>query len=194
MTVVRETGVLMEIRGVLRQSLPLLILCGIGEVFAGAVLGRNTRTLDMLPGLLVLVPALIGLRGNINTTLGSRLGSAVHMGLISTKNFWNDEMKENFKSSLFLSVIMSAVAGLLAYITTVALGQSALNMLKIIVIAVIAGSIAGVILAFITVGIIFYAFKRGLDPDNVTGPSLATFGDIITLGCIFGVAVMIGGI
>ncbi|UCF08949.1 MAG: magnesium transporter [Thermoplasmata archaeon] len=184
----------MEIRGVLRQSLPLLLLCGIGEVFAGAVLGRNTRTLDMLPGLLVLVPALIGLRGNINTTLGSRLGSAVHMGLISTKNFWNDEMKENFKASLFLTIIMSAVAGLLAYITTVALGQSALNMLKLLAIAVIAGSIAGVILAFITVGIIFYAFKRGLDPDNVTGPSLATFGDIITLGCIIGVAVMIGGI
>lgn len=184
----------MEIRGVLRQSLPLLIFCGMGTVFAGAVLGRNTKTLEMLPGLLVLIPALIGLRGNINTTLGSRLGSAVHMGLISPKNFWNNELKENFKASLSLSVIMSAFAGLLAYATTVALGQSTVSMLKIVAIAVIAGSIAGVILALITMGIVLYSFKRGLDPDNVTGPSLATFGDIITLGCIFGVAALIGGI
>jgi mgtE-like transporter len=143
---------------------------------------------------LVLVPALIGLRGNINTTLGSRLGSAVHMGLISPKNFWNNEMKENFKASLYLSFVMSAIAGLLAYATTLAIGKSRVSMLKIVAIAVIAGSIAGIILALITVGIVFYTFKRGLDPDNVTGPSLATFGDIITLGCIFGVAALVGGI
>ncbi len=181
----------MKVSAVLRQSLPLLILCGIGEVFAGTLFGHSTDALDMLPGLIILVPALIGLRGNINTTLGSRLGSAAHMGLISSKNFLNDEMKENVKASLVLSVVMSLVAGLLAYGTTFALGKSSL---KIIAIAVIAGSLAGVILAFITIAIIMYAFRRGLDPDNVTGPSLSTFGDLITLGCIFGVAFLIGGI
>ena len=181
----------MKVSAVLRQSLPLLILCGIGEVFAGTLFGHSTDALDMLPGLIILVPALIGLRGNINTTLGSRLGSAAHMGLISSKNFLNDEMKENVKASLVLSVVMSLVAGLLAYGTTLALGKSSL---KIIAIAVIAGSLAGVILAFITIAIIMYAFRRGLDPDNVTGPSLSTFGDLITLGCIFGVAFLIGGI
>lgn len=181
----------MKVSAVLRQSLPLLILCGIGEVFAGTVFGHSTDALDMLPGLIVLVPALIGLRGNINTTLGSRLGSAAHMGLISSKSFWNDEMKENVKASLVLSVVMSLVAGLLAYGTTMVLGKSSL---KIIAIAVIAGSLAGLILAFITIAIILYAFRRGLDPDNVTGPSLSTFGDLITLGCIFGVAFLIGGI
>jgi mgtE-like transporter len=181
----------MNVSAVLRQSLPLLLLCGMGEVFAGTLFGHSTDALDMLPGLIVLVPALIGLRGNINTTLGSRLGSAAHMGLITSKDFWNDEMKENVKASLVLSVVMSLVAGLLAYATTVAWGKSSL---KIIAIGVIAGSLAGLILAFITIAIILYAFRRGLDPDNVTGPSLSTFGDLITLGCIFGVAFLIGGI
>ena len=185
----------MKVSAVLRQSLPLLILCGIGEVAAGAVFGHSTDALEMLPGLIVLVPALIGLRGNINTTLGSRLGSAAHMGLISSKNFWNVEMKENVKASLLLSVLMSFVAGILAVTTTYIIGKSALSiMLKIVAIAVIAGSVAGLILAFITITIIMYAFKRGLDPDNVIGPSLSTFGDVITLGCIFGVAFLIGGI
>ena len=183
----------MKVSDVLGQSLPLLIMCGIGEVFAGALFGHSKHALEILPGLIVLIPALIGLRGNINTTLGSRLGSAAHMGLLSPKNFWNDEMKENIKASLILSVVMSFLAGLLAFVTTLALGKSSASMIKIIAIAVLAGSIAGVILAFITIGIILYAFKKGLDPDNVTGPSLATFGDLITLSCIFGIAFLIGG-
>lgn len=185
----------MKISAALRQSLPLLLLCGVGEVFAGALFGHSKEALELLPGLIVLVPALIGLRGNINTTLGSRLGSAAHMGLISSKDFLNIEMKENLKASLILSVVMSFIAGLFAYATTIALGKSSsIIMLKIIAIAVVAGSIAGVILAFITISIILYAFKRGLDPDNVTGPSLSTVGDVITLGCIFSVAFLIGGI
>jgi len=183
----------MKVQSVLRQSLPLLLLCGIGEVFAGALFGKSTHTLHLLPGLIVLIPALIGLRGNINTTLGSRLGSAAHMGLISSKDFWNDEMKENIKASLILSVVMSFLAGLLAYGTTIAIGKSSVGMLKIVVIAVLAGTIAGVILAFMTLSIILYAFRRGLDPDNITGPYLATFGDMITLICIFSIAVVIGG-
>jgi mgtE-like transporter len=183
----------MVVRAVLRQSLPILLLCGFGLVFAGAVFGNSAQTLDLLPGLIVLIPALLGLRGNINTTLGSRLGSAAHMGLISSKDFWNDEMKENIKASLILTVVMSFLAGLLAYVTTLALGDPSINMLKIIVIAVIAGTIAGVILAFLTVSIVLWAFKRRVDPDNIIGPYLATFGDMITLACIFGVAIFIGG-
>jgi mgtE-like transporter len=181
----------MKISAVLKQSLPLLLLMGIGEVFAGTLFGHSTETLDLLPGLIVLVPALIGLRGNINTTMGSRLGSAAHMGLISAGDFWNDEMKENVKASLTLSILMSFIAGILAYLATSIWGRSSW---KIVPIAVLAGSLAGLILAFITIAIIMYSFKRGLDPDNVTGPSLSTFGDMITLGCIFGMAILIGGI
>jgi len=40
----------------------------------------------------------------------------------------------------------------------------------------------------------YYSFKKGLDPDNIVGPSLSTVGDIITLSCIFGVAILIGGV
>jgi mgtE-like transporter len=179
----------MKVSAVLKQSLPLLVLMGIGEVFAGTLFGHSTRSIEMLPGLIILIPALIGLRGNINTTLGSRLGSAAHMGLISRKDFWNDEMKENIKASLTLSLLMSFIAGVLA---TAFLWNP--SSWKIILIAVLAGSIAGLILLFITIAIIMYSFRRGLDPDNVTGPSLSMFGDLITLGCIFGVAIIIGGI
>jgi mgtE-like transporter len=140
---------------------------------------------DILPGLIVLIPAIMGLKGNIDVTLGSRLGSAAHMGLIAPDNIWNEETKQNVAASLGIGIIMAVVAGVLAYITCAALGLPKLEIYELILIALIAGTMAGVILAFLTVGIIILAFKRGLDPDNITAPSLATVGDIITLGCIF---------
>jgi len=56
---------------------------------------------------------------------------------------------------------------------------------KIIVIVLIAGIISAVILTLMTIGIIYLVFKRGYDPDNITGPALATFGDVVTMLCIF---------
>ena len=46
-------------------------------------------------------------------------------------------------------------------------------------------------LAIIIAFIIFIVFKRGYDPDNITGPALATFGDIVTMFCIFGSAIIV---
>ena len=77
----------MDFKHLLKQSLPMLIVCGIGEVYAGMVLCQMRGVLEILPGLIILVPAIIGMKGNIDTTLGSRLGSAIHMGVIGEQRF-----------------------------------------------------------------------------------------------------------
>ena len=58
----------------LRQALAALLVSSGGDLLAGLTLGAITGTLEDLPGLLVLVPAAIGMRGNIFGALGSRLG------------------------------------------------------------------------------------------------------------------------
>ena len=58
----------------------------------------------------------------------------------------------------------------------------------------IAGVVSGAILTMLTILIIYAVFKRGYDPDNITGPALATFGDIITMLSIFGSAIMVEAI
>ena len=169
----------------IRQSLPLLILCGFGGILAGTVLGGMSKTLELTPGLIVLIPAIIGMKGNIDTTLGSRLGSAAHIGLISPKHIWNKETQVNVSASIILSVFMSVLSGALAHVFCTVLGVPSIGALRLIGIALVAGTLAGTILVFSTVGIIVIASKRGYDPDNVTGPALATIGDLITLGCLF---------
>src|SRR5438552_18270900 len=66
-----------------RQGLAALLVSSGGDLLAGLTLGAITHTLEALPGLLVLVPAAIGMRGNIFGALGSRFGTAIHSGLFS---------------------------------------------------------------------------------------------------------------
>ncbi|MBU0497951.1 MAG: magnesium transporter [Candidatus Thermoplasmatota archaeon] len=180
-------------KGVMKQSLPLLIICGIGGILTGNTLGAMITLFQKIPGLLVVIPAVIALRGNINTALGSRLGSAYHLGVIDAEHMWNNELKQNIIGSLFLSFFVSILIAILAYGSSILLNIYP-DPLVLILIVILAGSLSGIILAVLTIGIIFIVFKRGYDPDNITGPALATFGDIITILCIFGSAILIGGI
>lgn len=177
----------------LKQSLPLLIVCGLGGILAGNTLGAMVIVIRDIPGLIVIIPAVIAMRGNISTALGSRLGSAYHLGIIDADNLLNDELKQNLLGSVMLSLVMSIIIGSLAYISSLALNVYP-NPFQLIIIVVFAGVISGLILMFLTIVIIYFVFKRGYDPDNITGPALSTFGDVITMLCIFGSAVFVGGI
>ena len=174
----------------IRQSLPLLVLCGIGGIIAGSTLGVMADILKTIPGLIVVIPAIIALRGNISTAFGSRLGSAYHLGVIDADNMWNDELKQNILGSVILSFITSIVIGVLAYVSSILLNVYP-DPVKLIVIVIIAGAVSALILTQLTIVIIYAVFRRGYDPDNITGPALATFGDIVTMLCIFGSAVFV---
>jgi mgtE-like transporter len=178
-------------REMLKQSLPLLLLCGLGGIIAGSTLAGMTNIFENIPGLIVVIPAVIALRGNISTALGSRLGSAYHLGIIDADNLWNEELKQNIFGSLVLSFLVSIIIGVLAYLTTLLFFDVQPDPVKLVTIVLFAGFISGVILTVLTIGIIYLVFKRGYDPDNITGPALATFGDIITMFCIFGSAVLV---
>jgi mgtE-like transporter len=180
----------MYAKEMVKQSLPLIIFCGLGAIVAGSTLGVMSDLIREIPGLIVIIPAIIAMRGNISTAFGSRLGSAYHLGVIDAENLWNKELMQNIIGSLVLSFLVSIIIGILAYIISL-IFRVAPNPVKIIFIVLIAGIISGLILTILTIGIVYLAFKRGYDPDNITGPALATFGDIVTMICIFGSAILV---
>ena len=112
----------MYAKEMVKQSLPLLIICGLGGIVTGNTLGAMVIILQRIPGLIVVIPAVIALRGNISTALGSRLGSAYHLGLIDETNLWTGDLKQNIIGSIILSFIMSFIIGVLAYGTSLLFG------------------------------------------------------------------------
>jgi mgtE-like transporter len=173
-----------SVRSVVREALPFQLIATFGGVASGIILSGMTDELQMIPGLIVIAPAVLGMRGNISSTLGSRLGSAIHMGLI-TKIERNPELINSVSGSLLLSAIMSFILGIMGHYITVAFGLQSAGVLALTLIAVIAGVSSGIILSFVAVLLALGMFRFGFDPDNVVTPAIATIGDIVSMLMIF---------
>src|SRR5439155_376495 len=90
-----------------RQGLAALLVSSGGDLLAGLTLGAITHTLEALPGLLVLVPAAIGMRGNIFGALGSRLGTIIHTGQFGLSRRSDTVVGQNVLASLALTLPIS---------------------------------------------------------------------------------------
>ncbi|MEE9163958.1 MAG: magnesium transporter [Thermoplasmata archaeon] len=183
----------MPLPSVYREALPVLLLSGLGLVVAGLLLGEMEGILRRTPGLIVMIPVLIALRGGVSGAMGARMGSAIHMGLIERGNLWNEEARQGVLAAVLLSLTLSALTGVLGHFTTLLLGLPSAGLGKLVLIATVAGTAAGLLQVGVTFGVLILAFRRGLDPDNVTTPALATVGDIVTVLLLFLVAFLVGG-
>lgn len=179
---------------IVAQALPVLLIALMGELFAGSVFGRMRGLLDATPGLLALVPALLALRGNINTALASRLSTAVHLGLVPAHVPWDQEVRNNLNASILLGVIMGTFAGVLAHGATLAFGTNSAGIGTLATIGGGVGFLSGVAMAPVTTRAVRMAFHHGIDPDNVVGPALLTLGDILTIVLLFGAAFAMQGV
>ncbi len=185
----------MDGRRVILESLPFLLLGTIGGALAGVILGGMGHILELLPGLIAIVPAIIGMRGNISASMGNRLGSAYHLGFLED-GITSSIAVQNLKSSVFLSLYVSSILPIFLVITSVFFGFS-INMMvltALVLISVLTGVTSGFILSFLTFFIITMSIRYKIDPDNITGPTLSTIGDVISLVLLFGYASLIGGV
>lgn len=167
------------IKTVLKQAFPILILYTIVELFAGLELMWALPTIALLPGAIILVPAIMDMRGNIISALGSRLASSAHLGLLAPPHR-KDEIKQNVIGSIGASMIIGAIAGIAAYAVTLSLGYQA-SLFRFIFAAFIAGTLSGISLTIIAIIITLATTFTKLDPDNVVQPTTAAIGDILSV-------------
>lgn len=185
----------MDFKKTFIETLPFLILCALGGASAGFILGNMSHVLAELPGLIAIVPALIALRGNISSTMGSRLGSAFHLGLIEGdigSSIVIDNLKSSIVLSLYVSVLLPVFYSLTAFLFGFPLDYGVVSALLLI--SVSTGLTSGAVLALFTFFIVHLSIRWKIDPDNVTGPILTTFGDVMTLLILFTYAVILGGV
>src|SRR5689334_11044840 len=104
----------------IRQALAALLVSSGGDLIAGLTLAGLSDQLKLLPGLLVLIPAAIGMRGNIFGALGSRLGTAIHTGTFRISRRRDTVVGQNIWASLALTLSVSLALALLAKSVAVA--------------------------------------------------------------------------
>ncbi len=173
-----------QYNSVIKESFIALLICALGDLFAGIILGKMTFFLEAFPGLLVIIPGAIGMRGNIFGSFASRLSTNLHIGMISPKFEFSDQLNNNIVSSFVLTLILSLFLAIAAKLFCVLLHFESMSLMDFILISIIAGVISNLIMLPITMLISFKSFNHGWDPDNVTTPIIAAAGDLLTLPAI----------
>src|SRR6266702_1077877 len=177
----------------IRAGFVALLISSGGDLLAGLTLGSITGTLEKLPGLLVLVPAAIGMRGNIFGALGSRLGTAIHAGTFRLSTRRDTLVGQNLAGSLSLSLSISLALAVLAKAIAVGFGlDHTISIGDFMVISVIGGVLSSVVVAAITVGVANLSTRRGYDLDNVSSPIVTAAGDMVTLPTLFVATYLVG--
>ena len=173
-----------ENKRIVKESLIALLICAIGDLIAGVILGKMTFFLETFPGLLVVIPGAIGMRGNIFGSFASRLSTNLHIGIISPKFKLSEELNYNIFSSFVLTLILSLFLAVISKAMCVLLHYNSMALIDFIFICMVAGLISYIIMLPITMIISFKSFENGWDPDNITSPVIAAFGDLFTLPSI----------
>lgn len=173
-----------EHNSVIKESFLALFICAIGDLIAGLILGKMTFFLEAFPGLLVIIPGAIGMRGNIFGSFASRLSTNLHIGILSPKFEFSEQLNYNIFSSFVLTLVLSLFLGIVAKFLCLLLHQPSIDLIDFILISVIAGIISNLIMLPITMLVSFKSFEHGWDPDNITSPIIAAFGDLFTLPAI----------
>ncbi|MGH9289032.1 MAG: magnesium transporter [Acidimicrobiales bacterium] len=169
-----------------RQSLVALGLNSSTSFVAGAFLGSITGTLERYPGLLVLVPAAIGLRGNIFGSFGNRLSTSIHAGTFRWSLRRETVLGQNVLASMLLTMAISLALAVVAKAIAVGLGiVDSIDLLSMSTVSIVGGVLGSLVVLAAALGLTGGAVRYGWDLDNVTAPLVSTLGDVLTLPALY---------
>lgn len=172
-------------RRTLRQGVVALTLSTAASFVAGLTLGSITHTLNLLPGLLVLIPAAVGMRGTIFGAMGARLGTGIHAGLFEPTLRREGLLGRNVEIVVISTFLSSFYLAGMAKVVAAAFGESTISFWDFVTISVVGGAIASVAILFVTVGIALLSYRKEWDLDSVSTPMVTAIGDMVTLPALF---------
>ncbi len=177
-----------------RDSLVAMLLASIASIVSGITLASITGTLEDLPGLLLLVPAALAVKGNVFGALGSRLGTSIHTGTFRLTARLDSVVGQNTAVALALSLVTSVLLAILAKTVAIVFSVApTMSLVDFIVISTVGGLLASVVVLAITLLLAGGSVRHGWDLDNVVAPLVNAVGDLVSLPALV-IAVQFAGV
>jgi mgtE-like transporter len=168
-----------------RGALPTLLVSAVGGLVAGRILGGMDAELQAVDGLLVMVPAFLAIRGSVYGSLGARLSSALHQGLLDPVFTYDERLASAVVAAVASGVTASLFAAVLTVVILTALARPVAPLWRLAVIALVGGLLAGVALTATILTVVFVGYRRGMNPDDLVGPAVTTAGDVFGMASLF---------
>ncbi len=170
----------MNLKTAIRLILPVLYLCIFFDLFAGLFLGTNfEKIMESYPYILIILPGLMGLRGNVFGALCSRLSTAFYLGS-SLPSFRDNYVYQNFFFSIWASTVPIFLLMLIGLLKI----RDFEGFLSSLQISIASSALVGLLLSLASILIVVTSFKRSIDPDSISGPLITSIADIVTVPSI----------
>jgi mgtE-like transporter len=174
------------VRGIVADMLPVLLTLTLVELGSGLVLDTFESTLLRFPSLLVLVPATIGLAGNLGSIMASRLSTATHLGLLAFEPT-DETLAGNALATVALAATLFPLVGTAAWLVQGLLGGTGLPLATVVLVAGACGAALSLLAVVVSVAATYAAYKLGADPDDVVLPVVTNTCDVLGVLVLFGI-------
>ncbi len=169
----------------LRQGLVALALSTLAGFVAGLTLAHITGTLQELPGLIVLIPAAVGMKGTIFGAIGARLGTANVAGLLEPTLRPGGVLQRNVYVAVVTTFSSALWLAVLSWLASAAFGEPSISLWRLATVSIVGGALGSALILMITLTLSVLSYRRGWDLDSVSTPMVTALGDMTTLPSLF---------
>jgi len=137
-----------------------------------------------IPELFILIPTLLGLKGNLGMNLAARVSTSANLGYLDRRKIRQSLLLGNLSLLQLQSLSVGLLAGILAFIIC-ALTRSTVDPLQDFFFLILSSSICAALSSFVegsfVCALCVLCRINHVNPDNVATPVASTLGDLLTL-------------
>ncbi|MHA1373975.1 MAG: magnesium transporter [Promethearchaeota archaeon] len=173
---------------IIKEVFPSEIISIIGDILAGIILTILIVPFKSFLILILIIPALLSMRGNISGPFIARTSRDIIIGEFNKKS-WFENTLATYALSIFIAFLIGLFGILLNYFfVRVFIVTNGILILIPIISILLTLSISIPISTFLNI----IVFRRGLDPNNVVNPIMTAVDDFFTVLCFYLTILMLG--
>ncbi|XP_059612634.1 solute carrier family 41 member 1-like [Phlebotomus argentipes] len=170
------------------QVLVPFLIAGAGTIGAGVVFGivAHWDVFVNVSELIIMVPSLIGLKGNLDMCLASRLSTQANLGNMRNVKDMMSMIVGNISLVQIQATVASVIVAFFAIAVNAAINQNfAINTsIMVIAAAMFTATTTCFFLDIVLTTVILVAKRFHMNPDNVATPLAASIGDLTSLSLL----------
>ncbi|MFX0043354.1 MAG: magnesium transporter [Candidatus Hodarchaeota archaeon] len=164
-------------RKIVKETFPSEIISIVGDLLAGIILSLLIVPFESFLILILIIPALLSLRGNISGPYIARTSRDLIIGEFNRKSLF-----ENILATYILSIVTALIIGIFSILLNGFLIKiHNISNLILIEIPIISILITLSLSIPTSTGLNFLTFKYGLNPNNVVNPIMTAVDDFLTV-------------
>jgi len=173
---------------IIKEVFPSEIISIIGDILAGIILTILILPFKSFLILILIVPALLSIRGNISGPFIARTSRDLLIGEFNKKSWF-----ENVLATYALSIIIAFLIGLFGIILNYAFVRVFIITYGILILIPVISILLSLSISIpISTTLNIIVFKIGLDPNNVVNTIMTAVDDFFTVLCFYFTIIMLG--